>query len=389
MTDFDIVIVGGGITGLWALSVLRQAGYNAVLFEKEALGSQQTLASQGIIHGGTKYTLHGRPGSLSRAMRHMPTRWQTHLQGNRLPDLSQATINASHQWMWPAGGIGSRISSFLAGRLMQDRVQPVQPIQLPSILQGRKIYQLNEPVLDVQSVLQVLASHNQGMLYRAEVIRAEQHAQHMTLQLRVATECHTVRTAAVIFSAGEGNAAIQQAHMQCRPLQMVMVKGELPSINGHIIATGTCPRLTITSHPVAPHTTVWYLGGQLAEHGAQQPADELITTARAELTTLLPAIDWQTRSWATLRINRAEGRQRGGRRPDQPVIQQHGRQLTVWPTKLAFAPLVADRLLEKISATGIHKQHKPPPQNAWPAATIAPYPWHTARWQQAKPYKPE
>ena len=53
----QIAIIGGGISGLWLLNSLRNAGYDAVLFEKNALGSQQTFASQGMIHGGIKYAL--------------------------------------------------------------------------------------------------------------------------------------------------------------------------------------------------------------------------------------------------------------------------------------------------------------------------------------------
>ena len=55
----DIAIIGGGIAGLWMLSRLRKRGYSALLIESEALGSGQTICSQGIIHGGVKYSLQG------------------------------------------------------------------------------------------------------------------------------------------------------------------------------------------------------------------------------------------------------------------------------------------------------------------------------------------
>ena len=49
----DIVVFGGGIAGLWLLNRLRDEGYDAILLEADGLGAAQTLASQGIIHGGT------------------------------------------------------------------------------------------------------------------------------------------------------------------------------------------------------------------------------------------------------------------------------------------------------------------------------------------------
>ena len=56
----DIVIFGGGVAGLWLLNAVRSAGYQAILFEKGHSAEAQTLASQGIIHGGLKYALQAR-----------------------------------------------------------------------------------------------------------------------------------------------------------------------------------------------------------------------------------------------------------------------------------------------------------------------------------------
>ncbi|WP_323150307.1 FAD-dependent oxidoreductase, partial [Pseudomonas oryzihabitans] len=55
----DILIVGGGVAGLWLNARLRRAGYATVLVETGALGGGQSGKSQGIIHGGTKYALTG------------------------------------------------------------------------------------------------------------------------------------------------------------------------------------------------------------------------------------------------------------------------------------------------------------------------------------------
>ena len=47
-----IIIIGGGIAGLWMLNRLRAEGYDVMLLEKNQLGAGQTIASQGMIHGG-------------------------------------------------------------------------------------------------------------------------------------------------------------------------------------------------------------------------------------------------------------------------------------------------------------------------------------------------
>ena len=55
----DQLIVGGGIAGLWLQARLRQLGYASLLVENASLGGGQSVKSQGIIHGGAKYALHG------------------------------------------------------------------------------------------------------------------------------------------------------------------------------------------------------------------------------------------------------------------------------------------------------------------------------------------
>ena len=61
----DVLIFGGGGAGLWLLDELHRAGHRVMLAECDALGAGQTVASQGIIHGGLKYTL---PGAMKRKL---------------------------------------------------------------------------------------------------------------------------------------------------------------------------------------------------------------------------------------------------------------------------------------------------------------------------------
>ncbi|MHA5864347.1 FAD-dependent oxidoreductase, partial [Pseudomonas aeruginosa] len=72
----DILIVGGGIAGLWLNARLRRAGYATVLVESASLGGGQSVKSQGIIHGGAKYALHGALTGASEAIADMPRRWR-------------------------------------------------------------------------------------------------------------------------------------------------------------------------------------------------------------------------------------------------------------------------------------------------------------------------
>jgi len=88
----DIAIVGGGIAGLWTLARLIKSGYQAILLEADSLGSIQTGASQGIIHGGTKYALTGKLTHSSQSIQQMPQRWKYCLDGCGEVDLREAGL---------------------------------------------------------------------------------------------------------------------------------------------------------------------------------------------------------------------------------------------------------------------------------------------------------
>ncbi|HEY3967359.1 MAG TPA: FAD-dependent oxidoreductase, partial [Planctomycetaceae bacterium] len=54
--ELDVLIFGGGAAGLWLLDQLARRGDCVLLLEAGRLGLGQTVGSQGIIHGGLKYT---------------------------------------------------------------------------------------------------------------------------------------------------------------------------------------------------------------------------------------------------------------------------------------------------------------------------------------------
>jgi glycerol-3-phosphate dehydrogenase len=381
LSQFDIAIIGGGITGLWLSAILKANGFHCVLFEKDALGAGQTLASQGILHGGTKYALTGKLTGSSEAVRAMPSRWKQHLTGDASPDLSQVKINSDHQWMWAAGGMSSRVASFFASKVMSSRVNVVDAKRLPDLLANKTVYQLDEPVLDVKSLLEQLRMTAGDNLYRARVenVTNQNEGLHLVLGDGDSDEKLEVNAKAVIFTAGEGNETLQSQQMQRRPLHMIMVKGRLPGIWAHVIEANANPRMTITSHYSKEGETVWYIGGQLAEDGTARDDREQIRFAAEQLSAIIPGIDWHAMQWSTLKVNRAEGKQPDTRRPDNPVIIKDERKFTIWPTKLVFAPLVADIVLEHLQTLGIGPdaiQGK----LALPAAEVGEYPWDNATW---------
>jgi glycerol-3-phosphate dehydrogenase len=376
----DVLIVGAGVAGLWLNARLRGQGYSTVLVESASLGGGQSLKSQGIIHGGAKYALHGALTGASEAIADMPRRWREALAGDGELDLSGVRLLSDAHYLWSPGTLAGNLTSFFASKAVRGRVDQVKGDQLPPALQDRafkgKVYRLAELVVDVPSLIARLAEMAGDSLLAGQTIEPLLENGELA-GLRI--DNREIRAQRVVFSAGAGNAellntlGLSQPAMQRRPLHMVLAKGpSLKPLYAHCLGGGPKPRITVTTHPAANGQWVWYLGGDIAEAEgvAREPAEQ-IAAAKKEVSQLLPWIDLSQVQWATLRVDRAEPAQSGLVRPDNAFLSEKDRLLVGWPTKLALAPDFADRVFAALERDGIKPGAQAPlPELPRPPAAI-------------------
>lgn len=364
----DVLIVGAGVAGLWLNARLRRQGFSTVMVESRTLGGAQTVKSQGIIHGGAKYALHGALTGASEAIADMPRRWREALAGTGELDLTGVRLLSEAHYLWSPGTLAGNLTSFFASKAVRGRVDQVKGDQLPPALQDPrfkgKVYRLAELVVDVPSLIERLAELGGDGLLSGQNIEPV-FANEELIGLRIdGREIHAQR---IVFSAGAGNAellasaGISVPAQQLRPLHMVLVKGpSLKPLYAHCLGGGPKPRITVTTHPAANGEWVWYLGGDIAEaDGVARTPDEQIAVAQKELGNLLPWVDLSQAQWATLRVNRAEPAQSGLVRPDNAFLADQGRLLVGWPTKLALAPDFSDRVITALHNDGIQPGNAP------------------------------
>jgi len=360
----DVVIFGGGIAGLWTLARLRQAGYGAILLESHALGGVQSIAAQGIIHGGTKYALAGSMSDAARAIGDMPQLWRDCLSGKGEVDLREVRVLSQHQYLWSTQGVGSKMAGFFAGKLMRSRMASVDVADRPPLFQAPEftgnVYCLDEPVIDVPSLMEELVRQVGDACFKIEPDR---------LRLDPADPCHlsidspdgllNIQAERQVLAAGAGNEALLQRlgrglpAMQRRPLHLIMARGPLPELYAHCLGASANPRLTITSYPLGDNDVVWHLGGQVAESGVDRGEEDQIAAGRDEVAELLPWLDLSDVRWASCKIDRAEIATPGCKRPDSWYVQIDKGIITVWPTKLAFAPRVATDVLSCLESDDV------------------------------------
>ena len=361
--QLDTVIIGGGIAGLWLANRLQSEGFSIALFEHKALGSDQTIASQGMIHGGMKYTLSGTLTGASEAIAEMPQHWRACLCGEGDVDLRNTRILSDHFYLWSGDSIAAKLTSFLASKATRGRVDHVPDSHRPPLLRHPdfkgNLYKLVDIVLDVPSLITNLAHNIEGHGFLIDWTQAQLHKDvdgRVSLTMRQDDKEFEINAQRFIFTAGQGNAhllkqlGLNSPAMQLRPLQQVLVKHHHPYVFfGHCMGTDTTPRLTISSHKLNTHEQVWYLGGSLAEKGTAMEADQLIAAAQQELSELIPWVDLRYAEWATLPVTRAEPLQPNFIRPDNAFVapaEDCNNLIVAWPTKLTLVPNLANQVLD-------------------------------------------
>ena len=405
--DVDVAVFGGGAAGLWLVDELRRGGFGALLVESKQLGRGQTISSQGIIHGGMKYSLRGGVSGSAQAIKDMPPLWRDCLAGHGRPDLTQTKVRSQYCYLWHTQSVASRLGMLGARSMLRVAPVAVEAADRPGVLascQG-SVYRLDEQVIDPVSFLEDLARQNHDRLVKADIDDGcrsgpfefvGETVESIRLPLTVAGTGTQGRAGGdgelvlkprwVVLCAGGGNAGLRSAMgldsgagaMQRRPLHMVMLRGSkpegdggLPSFQGHC-TDGSKTRVTITSAVDTSGRVVWQVGGQVAEEGVSLMEGDLIRHARRELLAVLPGLDLGDVQWATYRVDRCEGATPGWTRPQRPTILREGNVITAWPTKLALVPMLARQVVASLGngtrvSRPTRRSWKGCPSRSWPS----------------------
>ncbi len=407
----SVVVFGGGIAGLWTLDALRREGVDARLLTNAPLGTGQTIQSQGILHGGGKYLqdpwmlVHSpllalRSLGLAREASAQPARWQAAMAGGT-PDLRAVRLRGAQCLLWLSKrGAGGRLAGLrwldLAARMgiIAARPRLLGRAGWPDALRdaASAVYEMAEPVVDVGSVTRALAEPHRD---RIHLIDPGPESTNLRLDRagagwRIESGSLKLDAGSVVLTAGKGNAAllnragIAGVKMQVRPLCMFLVRGNLPVLHGHCSTLSPKPLFTVTSVQSADGSTVWQVGGGIAEkHAATPDHATAIRDAAALLNRELPGLDHGRLEWAVYRAERAEPATGAGGIPGSAYAAQPAPGLILgWPVKLVLAPALADRVVELVMQGYNEDAEVPSPGSAAPFPGYATPPWEEASWSR-------
>src|SRR3982750_551974 len=110
---WDVVVIGGGATGLGAAVEAAARGYRTVLLEARDFAQGTSSRSTKLVHGGVRYLAQGNVGLVREALleRGRLRRNAPHLVG----DL-EFVVPAYAWWSGPYYGVGLKLYDVLAGR---------------------------------------------------------------------------------------------------------------------------------------------------------------------------------------------------------------------------------------------------------------------------------
>jgi glycine/D-amino acid oxidase-like deaminating enzyme len=382
--NYDIVISGAGIAGLWLLNILIKAGFDVLLLEKDVLGGIQTIASQGMIHGGQRYMLGANTSVHAESVSRLPDRWEACLKGRGELDLRGVRVLSDTQVMWPTGGRLTSLALSAATHLVRAKMRKLDPSEVPEALADSKdllVYELPEKVLDVASLVEVLSSPHKAQIRKGRV-------DSLSREGILTVSDFQIRAQVIICAAGLGNEELLallnagEGRAQRRPLRQLMVKTMPFPLYGHGITTSYKPRVTVTSHPLPSGGYVWYLGGAIADDTLSLTDGDAIAFAKKEMKELFDRLDWSGKAWATWYGYRAEAYCENGRLPSGPEVHEYGNALVVWPTKLTMVPHLGDKVLARLREKGVRPKSSVKSCKLDNLATplTACFPWDQAVW---------
>jgi|TARA_B100001964_G_scaffold244114_1_gene324304 glycine/D-amino acid oxidase-like deaminating enzyme len=357
--DTDIAIVGGGVLGLFLLNWCKKNNRNVVLIESNKLGMGQSIASQGMIHGGQRYNLMGKLSSHAKLVNQMRSLWLDYLNGDGDFDLSTTRLISNHQYLYQLNTLKSKLVGTFASYWMQKRIKKLSHDEYPKWFHQEcgSWYRLDEPVVDMGSLLKNLAHELQSSIIYAKPSIIEQNdyrVKHIIFNDQN-SEC-VLHAQNYFFCAGKSNQDFLSQFgikpttlMQLRPLRQFILFDAPVDFFGHILGLDPRPSMTITTHKHNGRR-IWYLGGKIATDYLDKDEAFYSKMIKLQLKKAYPMFDFKDLNIKHFDVDRAEPLAINGLLPDFPVINKLASNAFMsWPIKLCLAPLVAKLMLEKIS----------------------------------------
>jgi glycine/D-amino acid oxidase-like deaminating enzyme len=366
--DIDVLIIGGGIQGLWLLNDLTQVGYNVALLENGKLGGDQTLHSHGFLHQGYGYT----NAEMARRLKVTTERWNVFIKKRCIPIPQAPSLY----------GFTSLANSLLwRGKWAEAGLEAREYQRLPFMEKGllRKVFETDEKWLNTAGVIKCLAAPVEQAIIQGEVERFRYSPDKDVIEsvdVIVDNQRFLFACKFVVLAAGKGNhqllrmvnsAYIQNKAERVKQLRkslMLVIKGNSQLLDIALVVPDLW--LFIVSRRDKNGDNIW-----LASYDVDQAYDEKqniepdqsrVQDTTTALFTILPRLfarqNVRKMQWGAYTGLKAEARNidittkvETGQvlTPHEWVIETFAKNIyAVWPTKLTLAPEASKALVFRL-----------------------------------------
>lgn len=134
-TEWDIVIIGGGATGLGCAVDAASRGYKTLLIEQYDFGKGTSGKSTKLVHGGVRYLAQGNIKLVMEALRERACLLRN---APRVTSVAEFVVPVFSRWEKLFYGIGLKLYDVLAGKLSLGKTRWLNKKETLQYLQGIK-----------------------------------------------------------------------------------------------------------------------------------------------------------------------------------------------------------------------------------------------------------
>jgi hypothetical protein len=385
LLDLDVVIIGGGIQGLWLLADLLDKGYQAILLERMRPGFGQTGHSHVFLHEGHMFA-SGRKEQHQDIVEHVGfvreanLLWKAALKDGRLANLKPLKNNFYIGWM----NVGKAETFQEACRRANIPCEEVttHPSEFGDLPMIETFYKSEGICLESRALLEELLNHgnlHKHVGYCKEISVEIYDSGRFQLSVTCSSEGPLkVRAGALVLSAGAGNEKLvnrlfANSHIQMDPnatrqqtvktfmLVIRDLNGSLKPAAGMFQEFGG---IFMVSRQDSQGRTVLLIGDkhrELVPYPGEMTAFDAATWfqgMKMELEKLLPLLinNANDYEWGIYEGIKAEPWtisdkfKEGGALPRIYCVHKHPDTpiWLTWPTLLTFAPKVASDIVGEL-----------------------------------------
>jgi glycine/D-amino acid oxidase-like deaminating enzyme len=351
LCEFDVGIIGGGITGLMAANHLISIGVSTIIVQKGDWGSGQSGLCQGLIHSGLKYLDKPHTNELVRQLVVARTKWQELLLDRNFFAWQEKIELKPVYYLFDSMFNGDLEAIQLHATQLRVDLLEADNHSIRQLGFAGRIFSSSEFAIEMNCVMKNLTERLCNRIATTEFCKVTRNENGFVIRT---TEGTIVRCKKLILAAGEQTGALIAAlglhppKIKRRPLTIATVADMPVELTAHFFKERLRPYVTISSSRSAKGEWQWRIGGDIGD--GKQVRNEFEARVFRELHIMFPAIKLRRAAVTSASLDRVEPDDGSSDVAELGLLMRTSDAFACIPTKMSLLPLLLAELDEGLSA---------------------------------------